>query len=178
MRRRGLSLLVLAFLTHIAVAQPPEQPLPEEAQRRLAAIIGTWDSTWMQLNPQGEVVRSFDGVEKATWAIAGRVVLLSTEVPSQGSRSQSFMYYSEIDRLFHLTSVDSRGDLWLLSGGLDEYVITSEPKARPNGGEMIIRFTHDETDTNNFSATMETSIDSGATWRRSVLQKLTRRSSP
>ena len=82
---------------------------------------------------------------------------------------------SEVDDLFHLTSVDSRGDLWLLSGGLDDYVITSEPKARPNGGEMIIRFTHDETDADHFSSTMETSIDNGESWRKAVLQDLVRR---
>jgi len=176
MRQTSLGILLLALLTSSAsLAQPRESPLPDEALRRLEGILGTWDSKWKRLDADGEVVSTFEGTEEGTWAIEGRVVLLSTEVPSQGTRSRAFMYYSEVDSLFHLTSIDSRGDLWLLSGGLDEYVITSEPRARPNGGELIIRFTHHEADADHFSAVMETSIDNGKTWRRAVLQELVRR---
>ena len=176
MRQRILALLMLALATTgVSVAQPPEQEIPAEAKRRLEMILGTWDSTWNWLDAEGAVVRTVEGVEAATWAIEGRVVLLSTEIPSLGSRSRAFMYYNETDELFHLTSVDSRGDLWLLAGGLEEFVITSEPKPRPDGGEMIIRFTHDEADRDHFSAVMETSFDSGETWSKAVLQELVRR---
>jgi len=174
-RKPSLTYLFLALLAATAIAQPPEQPLPDEAKRRLEGILGTWDSTWQRLNPQGEVVRTWEGTEEGSWAIEGRVVLLSTEVPSQNSRSRGFLYYSEADGLFHLTSVDSRGDLWLLSGALDEYVITSEPKPQRNGMELTIRFTHHETDADHFSSVMETSVDGGETWRRAVLQDLVRR---
>ncbi len=39
----------------------------------------------------------------------------------------AWMFYNFAESKFYLTSVDARGDLWVLSGGLDEYVITSEP---------------------------------------------------
>lgn len=166
----ALLLLVVAAVPCVA-----EEPVPPEALRRMEGILGTWDSTWNRLGPDGEVVASFEGTEDAAWAIEGRVVLLTTRVPSQSSHSKAFMYYSEIDQLFHLVSVDARGDLWHLTGGLDEFVLTSGPRRRPDGTEFFIRFTHDEADARHFSALMEMSFDGGATWIPATRQELVKR---
>ncbi len=172
---RGLLFAALVSLAAPLAAQREPAELPPEAARRLEAIVGSWDSTWQWLGPDGEVVRTLVGTEEASWAIEGRVVLLATAVPEVGSESRSLMYYSEIDERFHLVSVDARGDLWLLSGGLEAYVITSEPKPQPDGSELTIRFTHDESDPDRFTAVMETSNDGGRTWRKAVHQELVRR---
>ncbi|MDG2170177.1 MAG: hypothetical protein P8L44_19885 [Opitutales bacterium] len=62
----------------------------------------------------------------------------------------------------------------MLTGGLDEYVISSTPKKQPNGRELTIRFTHTNIQEDSFEAIMETSIDGGKSWWARYRQYLTR----
>ena len=59
--------------------------------------------------------------------------------------------------------MDARGELWVLKGGLDEYVMTSPPKAQEDGRVITIRFTHIDMEENSFTAVMEFSHDEGRT---------------
>ncbi len=65
--------------------------------------------------------------DTAEYIIDSRVAELTNEDLATGSISMAWMFYNFAESKFYLTSVDARGDLWVLSGGLDEYVITSEP---------------------------------------------------
>ncbi len=156
-----------------ALGQPPNE-IPAEAQRRLEMIIGDWQSTWEHLDADGNVIHKSEGTESARWTIEDRVVEMTTVVPDRGSTSKALMFYNQIEEQFYLISVDQRGDLWLLSGGLDSYVITSRPHRQPDGSEMMIRFTHFEDDDDHFRAVMESSSDDGATWTKRTHQTLVR----
>ena len=123
----------------------------------------------------GQVVRTSTGRDTAKYIIPGRVVELTTENLDQGSVSKAWMFYKVAAGKYYLTSVDARGDLWILSGGLDEYVLTSEPRPNPRGGTTLIRFTHTNIEQDSFEAVMEMSRDGGKTWWKRSRQYLTRR---
>lgn len=62
----------------------------------------------------------------------------------------------------------------MLTGGPDEFVIVSQPKRRPDGRDMIIRFTHSNIEHDSAEALMEYSFDGGKSWRNGFRQSLTR----
>ena len=167
-----IGIIVSLFWTLTVQAQPANQPLPEEAKKRLDHIIGRWTFKTDTLGRNGEVRRTVEGTEEAKYIIEGRVVELTTVV--NGMVSKGWLFYNVAEKKFYLTSVDGRGDLWILSGGLDEYVITSQPKKQRNGRELTIRFTHDNIEEDSFEALYETSIDGGKSWWQRSRQYLTR----
>ncbi len=164
--------IAIAFQSLAILAQSANSEIPEEAQKRLDHIIGRWDFRTDILTRNGDVRRSVEGTEEAKYIIGRRVVELTTEL--SGATSKGWLYYNVAEEKFYLASVDGRGDLFILSGGLDAYVITSQPKRQANGREMIIRFTHEKIEENSFEATMESSIDGGKSWWTRSKQYLTR----
>ena len=152
-------------------AQPPE--LPAEAKRRLDHHVGEWEVRTEYLGRDGQVVRSAASRDSARYVIPGRVVEL-TSTASDDSISKAWMFYNVAAGEYCLTSVDGRGDLWVLCGGLDEYVITSEPRPHPRGGTIMLRFTHTNIQQDSFEALMEVSRDGGSTWWKRSRQVLTR----
>ncbi|MCP5117594.1 MAG: DUF1579 domain-containing protein [bacterium] len=175
--RRTLRLVCLAaFLTASAVVAQTKLPeIPAEAKKRLDHHIGEWDVRTEFLGRDGQVVRTTTALDTARYIIPGRVVELTTELPEQGSTSKAWMFYSVAEAKYYLTSVDAKGDLWVLSGGLDEYIITSEPRPHPRGGTIMIRFTHTNIKPDSFEAVMEMSRDEGKRWWKRSRQVLTRR---
>lgn len=168
----SLVITSLSCLTMVCEAQVVDAELPAEAKERLDHIIGRWKFETQHLKQDGSVRSTVEGTEEAKYAIDGRVVEMTTTL--NGQTSKSWMFYNIAEEQFYLTSVDARGDLWILSGGLDEYVITSRPKRRANGSELTIRFTHSNVKADSFEALMETSIDGGETWWTRSRQYLTR----
>ncbi len=169
-----VSSLVASILLSSAccLAQPAGSIIPMEAQKRLDHIIGNWSFRTDYLGQNGDVRRSVTGIEEATYLIGKQVVELTTRL--SGATSKGWLFYDLTQERFQLTSVDARGDLWILSGGLEEYVITSEPKKQRNGRELTIRFTHRNIKEDSFEAVMETSIDGGESWWKRSIQYLKR----
>lgn len=155
------------------LAQTERGAIPDEAKERLDHIVGKWEFRTDYLDRNGGVRRSIEGVEEAEYAIDGRVVELTTVV--NGSVSKGWLFYDIAQESFRLVSVDGQGNLWNFSGGLDAYVITSQPRRQANGRELTLRFTHSEITEDSFVAVMETSIDGGASWRTQSKQYLTRK---
>lgn len=171
-----MSLLVVigAILPVYAQAPGSNPEIPEEAQKRLDHMIGRWHFKTDFLSSKGEVRRTVEGTEEATFIIDRRVVELTTTIPAQNSFSKGWLFYNTAEQKFYLTSVDGKGDHWVLSGGLEKYQITSQPKKQSNGRELIIRFTHENIGEDSFEAIMETSIDGGESWWIRSKQYLTR----
>ena len=140
-------------------------------------VIGDWDSTWEFVDAGGDVVGSMRGTESARWLIEGRLVELTTQVEGQPGPSKAWMFYSDVDQLFHLVSVGANGDLWTLDGGLKEYVITSPLVERPDGSRMALRFTHDESDPNVVRAEMSRRTSEDGPWQPATRQTMRRRHS-
>ena len=132
---------------------------------------------WNELDPNHSLRRSRLGTgarDSARYIIADRVVELTTETDA-GRISKAWIFYNVAEGEYRLTSVDARGDLWTFSGGLDKYVITSEPKPHPRGGTTMIRFTHSNIEPDSFEALMENSRDGGKTWWKRSRQLVARR---
>lgn len=155
-------------------AQAPPVAIPDAARQRLDHHIGEWAVRTEVLGRNGEVVRTTTHQESATYAIDGRVVEVTIDAPN-GSVSKAWMFYNTVAGEFCLTSVDARGDLWVLTGGLDEYVTTSQPRSHPRGGTVTMRFTHTNIEEDSFEALMEMSRDGGETWFQRSRQFVTRR---
>lgn len=169
-----LCTMLLLMLSRSEAASAPEAP--KEAARRLSHIVGEWDSRWEWLNPDGSPRGVETGTEVARYLIGERVVELTTRVGGRPHPSKAWMFYGDNDQRFHLMSVGDNGDHWSLHGGLDRFVITSDPHTDADGGTSIIRFTHHEIDHDHLRADMEHSRDGGATWVLGFRQFLTRRS--
>jgi hypothetical protein len=168
-----LPLLGALLLAADVGAQRKTPDLPPEAKARLDHHVGEWDIRTEYLDRNGKATRTSKGSDSAKYIIDGRVVELTTT--SASGVSKAWMFYNVAEQKFYLTSVDARGDHWTMTGGLDEYVITSTPKPRPRGGTMIIRFTHTNIEENSFEALMESSIDGGQSWWQRYRQYATRR---
>ena len=172
---RFFALLVTTVGINLVVAQSAPPELPAEARKRLDHHIGQWDVQTEFIGRDGQVVRTTAARDTAAYIIDARVVELTNEDLARGSISKAWMFYNFAESKFYLTSVDAAGDLWVLSGGLDEYVITSEPRPHPRGGTTQIRFTHSNIEQDSFDAVMEMPRDGGKTWWKRSRQRLTRR---
>ena len=168
------SFLLLGLVISPCLARQTAAEYPAEAKNRLEHIIGKWQSRWEYLDSTGAVVGSITGSEEAKYLIGEQVVEMTTVVPARNSTSKAWMFYNQNEQKFYLTSVDAKGDFWLLTGGLDQYVIVSQPKRQPDGRDMIIRFTHSNIQHDSAEALMEYSFDDGKSWRTGFRQYLTR----
>lgn len=172
---RVLTLLALVAVTTSAAAQTPgPRPYPEEALRRLRHLEGVWRMESDLVNRAGEVVRTEVIVDTLAWLVPDRILGLTSHQPGSNAASKGMWFYDTVGERFYLVSVGPAGELWTMSGTLDEWTITSLPKLRPNGREVIIRFHHHDITEDSFAATMEQSIDGGETWRVGYRQRLTR----
>lgn len=169
-----LLILVATDLCGRAQAQRQPKVLPEEARQRLDYAIGEWDIVSRSYSAKGEIVREIKGKDTNRYVIDGRVVENTNEFPALGNVSKAWMFYNFQEEKFYLTSVDKNGALWVLSGGLDKYVLTSKPRKQPDGSELIIRFTHENIEPDSFEAQMQMSKDGGKTWRNGYRQFLRR----
>ncbi len=177
--KRPVALVVLMLLGLAAGLSGQGSPadIPAEARQRLDHHVGVWDIRTEYLDQAGDVVRTVVGVDTARYIIPGRVVELTTAIDELGFVSKAWVFYSIPTREYVLTSVDARGELWVLKGGLDEYVVTSPPKSQEDGRVVTIRFTNIDIEENSFTAVMEFSHDEGRTWQVGYNRYLTRRSS-
>lgn len=153
------------------------QDVARMAQDRLDYLIGMWDSTTEFLDADGNVERTDHSVNVIEPFIGTRV-LLTTMVGSGASVRKSIRFFDQADERYYEIGIGADGDVWILSGGLDEYVTTSQPRPSPAGGSVMVRFTHRNIQPNSFQAFMEVSTDQGRTWRPSRTRETMVRRTP
>jgi hypothetical protein len=173
-RLAAATLVATAHLATAALAQPAPAAPPEEAARRLEQILGRWASTWEWLDANGKVLGVERGSETGVWAIEGRLVELTTLVEGRPGPSKAWMFWSEPLERFTLVSVGADGTLWTLAGGLEEFVLTSEPTPQPDGRTMEIRISHGEETADRLSAVMEYRHPPAEEWTVGFRQTLVR----
>ena len=171
----GLSIWLFAgVLTAEVYGQAAVEELPEVARERLEYAIGDWDVVGERLARDGSVGERIEGGMSATWLVPGRIVQMEDRDSQGGGRS--WWVYDVPTQAWTLVSIGvENGAVWVLRGNLDAWVITSEPRERPNGGTAMIRFTHHDIRPNSFRALQEVSFDEGETWTPVFRQTLTRR---
>jgi len=148
--------------------------IPEVAHERMRYLNGRWKVRTEFLDPNGKVIQTTNYLSEAHWLIQDRVVLLTHDAPEQGVLSKAMVFWSTDDKKFELVDVNQKGELWFLSGDLDEEVFTSAPKKMPNGRDIILKFTHFNIQPETFEVYMEYSYDDGATWTRGQHQHASR----
>ncbi|HSR52827.1 MAG TPA: hypothetical protein VLV83_18540 [Acidobacteriota bacterium] len=136
--------------------------------------LGTWQSRWEFLGPDGKVAQVWEGTETFQPGPSDRVVIVETEVPEVGNKSISIRFYHPIERKIYFASVGQNGDFWLLTEPVGSSVLTSEPHMNADGSVSTIRFTTLEKDDDSMKVLMEQSRDGGKTWRPVFRQYLTR----
>jgi hypothetical protein len=99
---------------------------------------------------------------------------MTTESEEMKSSNKGMMFYSFADEKIYIVDVNQDGELWILSGNMEDDILTSQTKERPNGSTMTIRFTHRNRKKDSFEALMEYSSDGGKSWKRGYYQYITR----
>ena len=179
MRRPGSGLIVLALSLCVsaATAQSPDdnpEPLPDEARKRLVYAVGEWSVRTEFLDPDGKVRSVEESTHEAHFSIPGRLVELTSRTPSTGT-GVAWLFYNVQEGMFYLTSVDRSGDHWVMTGGLDRYVLTSRPKALEDGSTLTARLTTMNMTADAYETRMEVSLNDGASWKTVFRQTITRR---
>jgi hypothetical protein len=145
-----------------------------EAQQRLDYLVGSWDVISDVQDANGNVTqtrRSFDVTEP----LIGNKVLMTTSHAPDGTTRKSLRFYDEQEDTFYQIDVGAAGDVYVLSGGMEEYVMTTQPRSTRRG-TIMYRFTHTNIQPHSFEATMERSVDGGQAWTKAnTNQRLVRR---
>lgn len=170
-----LGLVIIA--TPLTGQEPREdEPIPAEARKRLDYAIGKWVSKTEGLNQRGEVVRTSYSEDQRRFVIDDRIVEISGVMRESGNAFRAWEYYDERTGKYSLTSINSKGQVMTMSGGLEgEFRWTSEEQKRPDGSSFLMRFTHYDIQPDSFKALGEYSKDGGKTWIPFSRQHLTRR---
>lgn len=175
MSRRPLVLLpiLLGLLGTTAVAQDAGHAA--EAQQRLDYLVGSWDVISETLDADGNVLRTRRSLD-VTEPLIGNKVLMTTSQAPDGTIRKSLRFYDEQEDTFYQIDVGAAGDVFILSGGMAEYVMTTQPRSTRAGGTIMYRFTHHNIQPDSFEATMERSVDGGRTWTKAnIVQRVVRR---
>ena len=176
-RKTWAWVLGLIFLAVPLAGQEPreEEPLPVEARQRLDYAIGSWVSKTESLNQRGEVVRTSFSEDQRRFVIEDRIVEITGLLRASGKAFRAWEYYDERSGKYSLTSINRDGRLMTMSGDLEgEFQWTTEPMENPNGGTLMVRFTHYDIEPDSFKALGEISRDGGETWTAFSRQTLTR----
>lgn len=139
--------------------------LPEEARSRIDYLVGTWDVYEDALDENGNVVETVHSVN-ITEHLIGDTVLITTIIPDEGGIRKTMRFYDKAAEIFYEISVGEEGDLFILSGGLEQYVMNFKSRQLRDGRHALGRFIHTNIEADSFEALLEVSRDDGKSWER------------
>ena len=158
-----LGFLLFLFTSLLATAQEIETPA--EARYRLDYLVGTWDVYDEVLDEDGNVIGTTHSINHTEYFL-GDSVLQTTIIPDEGMPRKTIRFYDKEKGVFYEISAGTEGDLYILSGGPDEFIMTFTSRNLRDGVYPIGRFHHINIEPNSFEAYMEVSYDNGETWER------------
>ena len=139
--------------------------LPEEARSRIDYLVGTWDAYEDTLDDEGNVIETAHSVNITEYFL-GDSVLVTTIIPDDGSIRKTVRFYDKEAGIFYEVSVGEEGDLFILSGGLEKYVMNFKSRQVRDGRHALGRFIHTNIEPHSFEAVLEVSRDDGKNWER------------
>ena len=164
----ALSLILMPLKGHAA-------ELPEEARSRIDYLVGTWDVYDDVLDDKGNVVETAHSVNITEYFL-GDSVLVSTIISDDDAIRKTIRFYDKAAEIFYEISVGIEGDLYILSGGLEKYVMNFKSRQMRDGRYPLGRFIHTSIEPDSFEAVLEVSRDDGKSWERAKRnQRLVRR---
>lgn len=142
LRPRASALIGVICTLIIGPLASQSDSLPAEARRRLDHLVGSWRFQTEYLDSSGKTVRTVSAVDTVRYVLDGRVAEMVSRVPELQLHSRGWWFYNPAQGSFNLVSLNRDGGVWQLSGGLDRFVITSDPRLQKDGSKVVIRFTH------------------------------------
>ncbi len=139
--------------------------LPEEARSRIDYLVGTWDVYEDTLDDEGNVIETTHSINTTEYFL-GDSVLVTTIIPDDGAIRKTIRFYDKAAEIFYEISVGEEGDLFILSGDLENYVMNFESRQVRDGRHALGRFIHINVEPHSFEAILEVSRDDGASWER------------
>ena len=169
--------LSVACTMMFAAAVAQESRDPDPAKKHLEYHLGDWETKTVILDPDGNELQTFEGMESCKYTIDGVVLELTTKVPDLDHISKAMLFYNATDKKILLLSVDQTGDYWFFSGDPGGGVLTSQPRKQEDGRELMLRFTRSNMADDSFETLLEYSTDNGGTWVQNYRQYSTRKQS-
>ncbi|MEN8132763.1 MAG: hypothetical protein ABFS45_21795 [Pseudomonadota bacterium] len=167
--------VVLALTLMLIPLRGQTTDLPKEARSRIDYLVGTWDVYDDVLDDEGDVIETTHSVHITEYFL-GESVLVTSVIPDAGAIRKTIRFYDISAEIFYEISVGVEGDLYMLSGGLEEYVMNFKSRQMRDGRYPLGRFIHANIEPDSFEAVMEFSRDDGETWERvNRTQRLVRR---
>lgn len=164
--------LILLCSSLPAFGEDPYEEHPElfDATRTAAHValrnrIGTWDSRWEFISPEGDVSRVLTGTEQSNFILDDQVVDGTTIIPEIDFVGRNLNYFHPVERKLFFFSVSKSGDHWILTEEVGSGEMISLPHKEAGGGERIIRFKTLRKTPTEVDVLREDSVDGGATWQ-------------
>jgi hypothetical protein len=139
--------------------------LPDEARSRIDYLVGTWDVYEDTLDDEGNVIETAHSVNITEYFL-GDSVLVTTIIPDDGAIRKTVRFYDKEAAIFYEISVGEEGDLFILSGDLERYVMNFKSRQVRDGRHALGRFIHTNIEPHSFEAVLEVSRDDGKNWER------------
>ncbi len=162
--RSTIYLTFVIALIHVPL-QVYSTDLPDEARSRIDYLVGTWDAYEDTLDENDNVVETAHSVNITEYFI-GDSVLVTTIIPDKGAIRRTIRFYDKAAEIFYEISVGEEGDLFILSGGLEQYVMNFKSRQLRDGRHALGRFIHTNIEADSFEAVLEVSRDDGKSWKR------------
>lgn len=162
--RPTIYLTIVIALIHVPL-QVYSTDLPDEARSRIDYLVGTWDVYEDTLDENDNVVETAHSVNITEYFI-GDSVLVTTIIPDEGAIRRTIRFYDKAAEIFYEISVGEEGDLFILSGGLERYVMNFKSRQVRDDRHALGRFIHTNIEADSFEAVLEVSRNDGKSWKR------------
>ena len=159
-----------------SISEDRAAEIKQAAMDLFAYQLGRWDSRWDIYDGDGNIVRSFTGVEEFKPLVDDHSQMLINNVPEQNQTTYAMLSYNEIEHKIIFLNAGPRGDYWIMRQDPETMTMISEPHKNADGSEVILKFSTLRQTAEAFDMKMDISRDNGQTWQLVNKQYLTRKS--
>ncbi len=158
--------VILSFFV-LPLAEGAEMAPPSlaSAVQQLRQAAGHWNVTTTRYGENGAVAGVASGTWHFDWVVPDRVLSGRAVIPDWKQTAGMLFYVNERLSTLEMASVDSDGQLLVLSGPAGAEIRTSSAIALPDGRRMLQRHTRYGFKSDRFESRMEKSYDGGTSWK-------------
>jgi hypothetical protein len=161
-----LAAAILSFFV-LPLAEGAEMAPPSlaSAVQQLRQAAGHWNVTTTRYGENGAVAGVASGTWHFDWVVQDRVLSGRAMIPDWKQSAGILFYVNERRSTLEMASVDSDGQLLVMSGPAGAEIRTTSAIALPDGRQMLQRYTRYGIASDRFESRMEKSYDGGTSWK-------------